>query len=146
MMVSTRMARTPQPAFDAGEQLSDASRSLHAGRQGRGRALAWGLAGLIAGGLVVAGVLWRGRVVEPPHTGTSSTREIVVPPPDPEPHVNPPPPRVTSPEPEPRAAKPEEERPAQPNPQEPRKKHVGKHAHNGQGPGIDQNGVGIPQN
>ena len=147
MMVSTRMARTPQPASDPREELPDASRLPDAGRPGRGRALAWGLAGLIAGGLVVAGALWRGRVAEPLPPGTGATHEVVVPPPEPEPpHVIAPPLRATRPEPEPRPTKPDEERPTQPNRQEARKKHVGKHAHNGQGPGIDQNGVGIPLN
>jgi serine/threonine-protein kinase len=142
MMVSTRMARTPPPAADPDEALPDTSRR---NREGRGRPLVWALAGLIAGALVVGGVVWRGRVVEPPVTPPSErsgpARDIVVPPPEPEQH---PPTRAQPPEPPP--VKPEAEHPAQPKRQEKRKSHVSKHAHDVPGSGIDQNGIGIPTN
>jgi serine/threonine-protein kinase len=147
MMVSTRLARTPHPA--AGEPLGDlpdTSRPLSAGGQGRGRGLVWALAGLVVGGLVVAGVLWRGRTSEVTAPRPGPSREIVAPPPEPEPHVIAPPPRVQQPAPEDRPIKAGDERPAQPNRQDVRKKHVTRHTHNDPGAGIDGNGIGIPRN
>jgi eukaryotic-like serine/threonine-protein kinase len=147
MMVSTRMARTPQPAAEPIDDLPEASRMLHAPpAQGPGRVLLWVFAALTVAALVLAAVVWRGRAPVAPTENPRSTRDIVVPPPEPEHQVIAPPPRVQPPDSEPRLTKPDDERQAQPKRQDPRKKHVPRHSHDGPGPGIDQNGVGIPTN
>jgi serine/threonine protein kinase len=153
MMVSTRLARTPPPAGDPMDGLADTSRALRAGLP-TGRAVGWALAGLVAGGLVVAAVLWRGRSAEnpvsvpverpPAPAGPGSTRDIA-PPVEPEPpHAIVPPPQAQPAQLQARPPEPEAARPAQPNRQDARKKHVSKHGHNVQSPRIDPNGIGIP--
>jgi len=146
MMLSTRLARTPQPVDDVHEDLPDTSRRL---RDGRGRSVVWALAGLIAGAVVVGGVVWRGRATETPVAPAerpSPARDIIVPPTAPEPKVTPPPPPAAPPEAQAPPVRPAPPRAPQPKRPGPRKKPVSKHPHDAPGAEIDEHGIPIPQN
>ena len=152
MMVSTRLSKPTPPRADGAEDRPDSSRAFEQPARGRRGAAIWAIVVCLAAALVVLGVLSRGRggapAERPPVEHPSVAPPPIVPPPVAEPPSQPPParPQVVQPPPPP----PTEPAPAR-TPQAKPPRHRPPHgrpprapANGGDRPGIDNNGIGIP--
>jgi hypothetical protein len=148
MMVSTRLAKPTPPRTDSAYELPDSSRAFNQGGH-RGRAaLMWAIIGAGVAALLLVGILSRGRSA-PPSEHSVTERPSVSPPPPP-PAEPPPPvvhPQVVQPPPPPAA---ESARPVRveqtkpPHHRPPRNRPARGPGNSGDRPGIDNNGIGIP--
>jgi len=147
MMVSTRLSKPTPPRADGAEDRPDSSRAFEQPARGRRAAAIWAIVVCLAAALVVLGVLSRGRGGAPAERPPVE-HPSVAPPPVAEPPSQPPParPQVVQPPPPP----PTEPAPAR-TPQAKPPRHRPPHgrpprapANGGDRPGIDNNGIGIP--
>jgi serine/threonine protein kinase len=147
MMVSTRMAKLTPPRAGGAGDLPDSSQPFVQGNH-RGRAaLMWAVIGAGVAAMVLVGILSRGRPSAPPERPPAE-RPSVSPPPAAEPPPPPPPvhPQVVQPPPPPteQVTRPRPEQPKPPHHKPPRTKAPRGPANSGDRPGIDKNGIGIP--
>ncbi|MES1209461.1 MAG: serine/threonine-protein kinase [Pseudomonadota bacterium] len=148
MMVSTRLAKpTPPRAARADEMPGSSQPFVERGHRGRA-ALMWAIIGAGVAGLVLFGILSRGRST-PPQLRPTGERPSISPPPPPD--LPPPPVRpqvVQPPPPPPPAAETAPPRAEQVKPQAhhrvPRPRAGNGTRNGGDRPGIDNNGIGIP--
>jgi eukaryotic-like serine/threonine-protein kinase len=145
MMVSTRLAKPTPPRADGVEGLSDASGALRqAGHRGRA-ALMWAIIGAAVAGVALVGILWRGRPSPPPEPPAAAERPSVAPPPAPDVPAPPVRPPVAQPPPPAAETAPARPQPVKPPHRRPSRNRAGRGAANsGDQPGIDKNGIGIP--
>ncbi len=148
MMASTRLAKQTPPRADGGYEPPDSSRPfVQGGHRGRA-ALMWAIIGAGVAALVLAAIFSRGRPSAAPERQLGE-RPSVSPPALPADLPSPPPPVrpqvVQPPPPQPVEAAPARPEPSKPiHRRPPRSRPARRPGSSGDKPGIDNNGIGIP--